>query len=59
MARTTRAMAIATKRVMATDSETMGNGYCCPLSSVAVAAAAVGKDNKCGSGLFLYGVVVK
>jgi hypothetical protein len=54
----TRAMATATKRAMATNGNTMGSGYPCPLSSAAV-AVAVGKDDKGGSNLFLYGVVVK
>ncbi len=45
-------------RVMATDGNTMGNGYHC-LSSSVVAAAVVGKDDKSGGSLFLYGVVVK
>jgi hypothetical protein len=52
----TKAMATATKRAMATNSNTMGNSYHCPLSS---AAAAVRKDDKGGGSLFLYGVVVK
>ncbi len=54
----TRAMATATKRAMATNDNNMGSGYHCPLSSAAV-AVAVGKNYKGGSGLFLYGVVVK
>jgi hypothetical protein len=49
------------KRVMVSNSDTMGNGYRCPLSSAAAAAVAtaVGKIDKGGGGLFLYGVVVK
>jgi hypothetical protein len=56
----TRAMAMerTTKRAMATNDNTTGNGYPCPSSSAA-AAVAVGKNNKGGGGLFLYGVVVK
>jgi hypothetical protein len=54
----TRAMAMATKRAIATNGNTLGSGYCCPSSSVA-AAALVGKDDKGGGGIFLYGVVVK
>ncbi len=43
-----------------TDGDTTGNGYRSPLSSAAaVAAVAVGKDDKGGDGLFLYGVAVK
>jgi hypothetical protein len=56
MEKTTRAMAMATKRAMATSGNTAGNGYHCPLSS-AVAVAAVGKDDKGRGGLFLYGVM--
>jgi hypothetical protein len=62
MARMTRAMVTETKRVMATNGDSMGNGYRCPLSSavvVAAAAAAVGRDDKGGGSLFLYGMVVK
>jgi hypothetical protein len=51
-------MAMATKRVMATNDNTTGSGYHCPLSSAAV-VAAMGKDDKGSGGLFLYGVVVK
>jgi hypothetical protein len=40
-------MATAMKRVMATNGDTMGNGYCCLLSSAAV-GVAVGKDDKGG-----------
>jgi hypothetical protein len=40
-----RAMAIMRKRAMATKGDTTGSGYRCPSSS-AVAAAAVGKDDK-------------
>jgi hypothetical protein len=58
MARTTRAIATATKKAMATNSDTTGNGYHC-LSSSAVVGVAVGKDDKGSGGLFLYGVVVK
>jgi hypothetical protein len=58
MARTTRAIAMATKRGMATNSNKMGNGYHCWLSSAAE-VAAVGKDDKGNGGQFLYGVVVK
>jgi hypothetical protein len=58
IAGTTRAMAPATKRAMVTDGNTTGSGYRCPLSSAAV-AVAVGKDDKGGGCLFLYGVVVK
>jgi hypothetical protein len=58
MARTTRAIATATKRAMVTNSDTTGNGYHC-LSSSAVVGVAVGKDDKGSGGLFLYGVVVK
>jgi hypothetical protein len=54
----TRAMATAMKSAMATNGNTTGSVYRCPLSSAA-AAAAVGKDDKGGGGLFLYGVVVK
>jgi hypothetical protein len=54
----TRAMATVTKRAMTTNGNTMSSGYPCLLSSAAV-AVAVGKDDKGGSGLFLYGVVVK
>jgi hypothetical protein len=50
-------MATAAKSVMATDSNTMGNCYHCPLSSAA--AAAVEKDDKGRGSLFLYGVVLK
>jgi hypothetical protein len=58
MARTIIAMASATMRLMATNGNIMGIGYCCLLSSAA-AAAVVGKDDKSGGGLFLYGVMVK
>jgi hypothetical protein len=47
-----------TKRAMATNSDTTGNGYHC-LSSSVVVAVAMGKDDKGSGGLFLYGVVVK
>jgi hypothetical protein len=68
MARMTRVMAMVTKRAMVTDSDTMGNGYRCPSSSVVAAAAvavaavvvaAAGKDDKGRGGPFLYCVVVK
>ncbi len=49
---------MARKKAMATNGDTTGNDYHCPLSSAAV-AAAVGKDSKGSCGLFLYGVVVK
>ncbi len=51
-------MAMATKRAMVTNIDTTSNGYHCPSSSAEV-VAAVGKDDKGGGGLFLYGVVVK
>ncbi len=51
-------MGTARKMAMATASNTTGNGYHCPLSSAAV-AAAVGYDDKGGDSLFLYGVVIK
>jgi hypothetical protein len=41
MARTTRAMAMAMKWVVATNGNTTGNGYRCPLSSVVATVAAV------------------
>jgi hypothetical protein len=47
----TRAMAMATKKVMATNGDTTGSGYHCPLSS-AVAAAVVGKDDKGGAAAY-------
>jgi hypothetical protein len=54
-----RAMAMATKRVIATNGNTTGNGYRCPSSSAVVVVVA-GKDDKGGGGLFvLYGVVAK
>jgi hypothetical protein len=52
MARTTGAMATVTKRAMATDGNTMCNGYWCPSSSAAMAAALVRKDDKGGGSLF-------
>ncbi len=58
IAGTTRAMAMATKRVMATNADTTGSGYHCPLSSAA-AVAVVRKDDKGSDGLFVYSVVVK
>ncbi len=54
----TRAMEMATKRAMATNGNTRGSGYPCQPSS-AVAAMAVGKDDKGGGSQFLYCVVVK
>ncbi len=55
----TRVMATETKRAMATNSYTGGNGYHCPSSSAAAAVAAVEKNHKGGGCLFLYGVVAK
>ncbi len=46
-------MATATKRALATNGDTTGSGYSCPSSSVA-AAMAVRKDDKVGSGLFVW-----
>jgi hypothetical protein len=51
-------MVMTTKRAMATDGDKMGSGYHCPFSS-AVAAAAVGKDDKGSVGQFLHGVLAK
>jgi hypothetical protein len=51
-------MVLATKRKLATNGDTTGSGSNCPSSSAA-AMAAVGKNDKGGGSLFLYGVVVK
>ncbi len=51
-------IAMAMKRAMATNGNTTDSGYRCPSSSARL-AAVVGKDDKGGGGIFLYGVVVK